>query len=187
MAAGKFFFRGEVFWQTPVQRSRGRPQPMEPYYVTIRLPGETGVEFVLIVPFTPRGRENTIAWLAGRSDGLHFGALRSYRFPVRRVLVFGPSSGAALGGPLASGNAPALPGARLLSAPREGHTEPPGVSWRRGTPALVQKERLGSPRRPRRTSSIDSAHSSTRSKRTCSAGGPTFANGPQLAGRPGAT
>jgi uncharacterized membrane protein (UPF0182 family) len=86
----KIFFLGEDFWQIPVQRSRGRTQAMEPYYVTIRLPGESRVEFVLIVPFTPRGRENTIAWLAGRSDGLHFGALRNYRFPSG-VLVFGPS------------------------------------------------------------------------------------------------
>lgn len=86
----KIFFLGEDFWQIPIQRSRGRTQAMEPYYVTIRLPGEHGVEFVLIVPFTPRGRENTIAWLAGRSDGPHFGSLRNYRFPSG-VLVFGPS------------------------------------------------------------------------------------------------
>ncbi|MBI4265692.1 MAG: UPF0182 family protein [Acidobacteria bacterium] len=86
----EIFFLGEDFWQLPVQRTRAHTQAMEPYYVTMRLPGEDRVEFVLIVPFTPRGRENTIAWLAGRSDGPHFGSLRNYRFPSG-VLVFGPS------------------------------------------------------------------------------------------------
>jgi uncharacterized membrane protein (UPF0182 family) len=63
---------------------------MEPYYVTMRLPGEDAVEFALIMPFTPRDRENTVAWLAGRSDGDQFGALRNFRFPTG-VLAFGPS------------------------------------------------------------------------------------------------
>jgi uncharacterized membrane protein (UPF0182 family) len=86
------FFLGEDFWEIPIQRGRGSTQPMEPYYVTMRLPGEreAAVEFVLIMPFTPRDRENTVAWLAGRSDGAQFGSLRNFRFPTG-VLVFGPS------------------------------------------------------------------------------------------------
>jgi uncharacterized membrane protein (UPF0182 family) len=63
---------------------------MEPYYVTMRLPGEDTVEFALIMPFTPRDRENTVAWLAGRSDDEQFGKLRNFRFPAG-VLAFGPS------------------------------------------------------------------------------------------------
>jgi hypothetical protein len=84
------FFLGEDFWEIPIQRGRGGTQPMDPYYVTMRLPGEEQVEFVVILPFTPRDRENTVAWLAGRSDGEHFGSLRNFRFPSG-VLVFGPS------------------------------------------------------------------------------------------------
>jgi uncharacterized membrane protein (UPF0182 family) len=38
----------------------------------------------------PRDRENTVAWLAGRSDDEHFGKLRNFRFPAG-VLAFGPS------------------------------------------------------------------------------------------------
>jgi uncharacterized membrane protein (UPF0182 family) len=86
----EIFFLGEDFWQVPIQRVRGATQPMEPYYVTMRLPGEDAVEFVLILPFTPRDRENTVAWLAGRADGPHFGTMRNFRFPTG-VLVFGPS------------------------------------------------------------------------------------------------
>jgi hypothetical protein len=84
------FFLGEDFWEIPIQRTRTGTQTMDPYYVTMRLPGEDQVEFVLIIPFTPRERENTVAWLAGRSDGAHFGTLRNFRFPSG-VLVFGPS------------------------------------------------------------------------------------------------
>jgi uncharacterized membrane protein (UPF0182 family) len=48
------------------------------------------LEFVLIMPFTPRNRQNTVAWLAGRSDGDAYGKLRAYRFPTDD-LVFGPA------------------------------------------------------------------------------------------------
>jgi uncharacterized protein len=63
---------------------------LEAYYVTLRLPGEAREEFAIIMPFTPRNRQNTIAWLAGRSDGDQYGQLRAYRFPSDD-LVFGPA------------------------------------------------------------------------------------------------
>jgi uncharacterized membrane protein (UPF0182 family) len=88
------FFIGEDIWNIPTERSRGREEPMEPYYVSMRLPGEERLEFVLILPFTPNNRPNTVAWLAGRSDGEQFGKLRAFRFPTGD-LVFGPSQIAA--------------------------------------------------------------------------------------------
>jgi uncharacterized membrane protein (UPF0182 family) len=90
VTSAEVFFLGEDFWEIPIQRVRGATRPMEPYYVTMRLPGEDTVEFALIMPFTPRDRENTVAWLAGRSDGEQFGKLRNFRFPTG-VLAFGPS------------------------------------------------------------------------------------------------
>src|SRR5690606_22747359 len=56
----------------------------------MKLPGEDQPEFVLVMPFTPRNRQNTVAWLAGRSDGEFYGLLRSFRFPTDD-LVFGPA------------------------------------------------------------------------------------------------
>jgi len=53
------------------------------------LPGETGVEFVEILPFTPANRNNLIGWIAGRSDGEHYGTLVAYNFPKNK-LVDGP-------------------------------------------------------------------------------------------------
>src|SRR5205809_7936321 len=62
---------------------------MEPNFVLMKLPGETGVEFVSIFPFTPANRNNLIGWFAGRSDGAKYGTLRAYRFPKTRF-VDGP-------------------------------------------------------------------------------------------------
>jgi len=63
--------------------------PMEPNFVLMRLPGETSVEFVEILPFTPANRNNLIGWIAGRSDGAHYGTSVIYDFPKTK-LVDGP-------------------------------------------------------------------------------------------------
>ncbi len=64
-------------------------QPMEPNFVLMKLPGESGMEFVEILPFTPANRNNLIGWIAGRSDGVHYGTSVVYDFPKTR-LVDGP-------------------------------------------------------------------------------------------------
>ena len=47
------------------------------------------MEFVEILPFTPANRNNLIGWIAGRSDGAHYGTAVVYDFPKTR-LVDGP-------------------------------------------------------------------------------------------------
>jgi hypothetical protein len=90
------FFIGEDVWNIPTERFRQQEQPVEPYYVLMTLPTAKGapveehLEFALILPFTPRNRQNTVAWLAGGSDGDRYGTLRAYRFPTDD-LVFGPA------------------------------------------------------------------------------------------------
>jgi uncharacterized membrane protein (UPF0182 family) len=64
-------------------------QPMQPNFVLMKLPGESAVEFVEILPFTPANRNNMIGWFAGRSDGAHYGTSVVYNFPKTR-LVDGP-------------------------------------------------------------------------------------------------
>ena len=89
------FFNREDLW-TPAteagvdssgQRSN---QEMQPNYVLMNLPGESGMEFVNILPFTPSNRNNLIGWIAGRSDGANYGTAVAYTFPKTR-LVDGPS------------------------------------------------------------------------------------------------
>ena len=64
-------------------------QPMDPNFVLMKLPGESSIEFVEILPFTPSNRNNLIGWIAGRSDGAHYGTSVVYDFPKTR-LVDGP-------------------------------------------------------------------------------------------------
>ena len=64
-------------------------RPMDPNFVLMKLPGESNVEFVEILPFTPSNRNNMIGWIAGRSDGEDYGKAVVYDFPKTR-LVDGP-------------------------------------------------------------------------------------------------
>jgi uncharacterized membrane protein (UPF0182 family) len=64
-------------------------QAMQPNFVLMKLPGETGEEFVEILPFTPANRNNLIGWIAGRSDGAQYGTSVVYNFPKTK-LVDGP-------------------------------------------------------------------------------------------------
>ena len=64
-------------------------QEMQPNFVLMKLPGESGEEFVEILPFTPANRNNLIGWVAGRSDGAHYGTAVVFDFPKNK-LVDGP-------------------------------------------------------------------------------------------------
>ncbi len=75
-----------------------RGEPMEPYYVIMKLPGmgETPVgqdeEFLLMSPLAPINREaqNILGWMCARCDPDHYGELVLYRFP-QSASVEGPS------------------------------------------------------------------------------------------------
>ena len=73
--------------QQTVQRSAAEGQPVEPYYVVIRLPGEEKAEFMLMLPFTPLNKPNLTAWLAARCDQPQYGQLLVYRFPKGRQIA----------------------------------------------------------------------------------------------------
>jgi uncharacterized membrane protein (UPF0182 family) len=68
----------------------GAPRPMEPYYSLMRLPGESRAEYIQMLPFTPRQKENLAAWMVSRSDGNNYGRLIVFTFPKQK-LIFGPS------------------------------------------------------------------------------------------------
>jgi len=89
------FYNGEDRWEIAeesVEAERQRDtvlRPMEAYYMTLPLPGESETGFKLIRPFTPINRPNMTAWIAGQSDVAGNARLVVYRFP-RQVTVFGP-------------------------------------------------------------------------------------------------
>ncbi len=85
----RVFYNREDLWAFPNELFAQSPQPLEPYYVNLRLDPARGEEFALILPFTPAGKDNMVAWMAGRSDMPNYGRLLVYRFPKDRT-VFGP-------------------------------------------------------------------------------------------------
>ncbi len=54
-----------------------------------RTPTAVGEEYVLMLPFTPRAKDNLSSWMVARNDGENYGKLLVYRFPKDK-LVFGP-------------------------------------------------------------------------------------------------
>src|SRR6267142_945512 len=86
---GIFYHRADQ-WQKPVlSMAPERPDPFLRHMV-MRLPEERQAEFILMVPFTPRGKDNLASWMVARNDGEHYGELVVYRFP-KQSLVFGPT------------------------------------------------------------------------------------------------
>ncbi len=83
------FYNREDFWQFATENYYESDTPMEPYYITMKLPEEEQEEFILMLPFTPNNRQNMIAWMAARNDGENYGELLVYRFPKQKT-IYGP-------------------------------------------------------------------------------------------------
>lgn len=89
MADERVFYNKEDLWEIPLEIFDGAEQEIEPYYVTMSLPGEEDSEYLLIQPYTPSGKNNMVAWVAARNDVPHYGELIVYELP-KQELVFGP-------------------------------------------------------------------------------------------------
>jgi uncharacterized membrane protein (UPF0182 family) len=61
--------------------------PLHPYYLLMRLPGESTEQFVLIMPFVPQQRQNLVAWMAAKADPGSYGQLVAYSFPEGRNIL----------------------------------------------------------------------------------------------------
>jgi uncharacterized membrane protein (UPF0182 family) len=83
------FYNREDLWTFPRENYSDQTVPMQPYYVIMRLPGETHAEYILMLPMVPQGRDNMIAWLAARCDGADYGHLFEFAFSKDR-LFYGP-------------------------------------------------------------------------------------------------
>ena len=83
------FYNKEDQWEVPSLETGGRSERMEPYYTIMKLPGEARPEFIAMLPFTPRQKDNLAAWMVARSDGAQYGRLAVFQFPKQKV-VFGP-------------------------------------------------------------------------------------------------
>lgn len=89
MVNPQVFYNREDQWEIPALATAEAARTMTPYYTVMRLPREREEEFILMLPFTPRGKDNLSAWMVARSDGEHYGKMVVYRFPKQK-LVYGP-------------------------------------------------------------------------------------------------
>jgi uncharacterized protein len=85
------FYNKEDIWEIArdLFGQSGQPEPIAPTYVVATLPGEKGPEYLLILPFSPRGKDNLIGWMAARCDGDQLGKLVFYQLP-KQQLMYGP-------------------------------------------------------------------------------------------------
>ena len=86
MKRPQIFYNKEDQWEIPEIDGA----IMQPYYTIMKLPEEDHEEYILMLPYTPRGKSNLSAWMVARSDGEQYGKLDVYTFPKQK-LVFGPS------------------------------------------------------------------------------------------------
>ncbi len=86
MKTPQVFYNKEDEWDIPQIDS----QQMKPYYTIMKLPGKEKEEYILMLPFTPKGKQNMAAWMVARSDGDDYGKLVLYAFPKQK-LIYGPS------------------------------------------------------------------------------------------------
>ena len=93
MDSPEVFYNREDLWQFPREPTgsdgTAAGTRMAPYYMIMRLPGESRAEFFLMLPMAPSQRENMIAWMAARCDPPDYGKLIVYEFPKEK-LVYGP-------------------------------------------------------------------------------------------------
>jgi len=91
----QIFYNKEDQWEIPAIASGNAAQTenetptMNPRHMIMKLPGEKTEEFILMLPFTPRAKDNLSAWMVARNDGQEYGKLVVYRFPKDK-LIFGP-------------------------------------------------------------------------------------------------
>ncbi len=85
----RVFYNKEDVWEVPNELYEGNRITMDPYYLITKLPGEEKEEFILLIPFTPRGKDNMIAWMAARSDLPRYGERIVFSFPKEK-LIYGP-------------------------------------------------------------------------------------------------
>ncbi len=91
----QIFYNKEDQWEIPTIPTEGEAvssekiPPMQPRHIIMKLPGEKNEEYVLMLPFTPRAKDNLSSWMVARNDGENYGKLLVYRFPKDK-LVFGP-------------------------------------------------------------------------------------------------
>ena len=85
------FYNKEDLWDL-ARRTTGQgagAEPVEPTYVVATLPDSNRAEFLLLMPFTPRNKDNLIGLMVARCDGEQLGDIVVLLLS-KQELIFGP-------------------------------------------------------------------------------------------------
>jgi uncharacterized membrane protein (UPF0182 family) len=90
------FYNKEDVWDLAryTAGQQAQPESVVPTYVVASLPGESQAEFLLLLPFTPRNKDNLIGLMLARCDGEHLGEIVVLQLS-KQELIFGPAQIAA--------------------------------------------------------------------------------------------
>src|SRR5699024_3917999 len=83
------FYNREDYWEFPTEKYINQDVEMRPYYITMKLEESDEEEFILMIPYTPKKRQNMIAWIGVRNDGEHYGEMFVHQFPKQKN-IYGP-------------------------------------------------------------------------------------------------
>jgi uncharacterized membrane protein (UPF0182 family) len=89
MTDPQVFYNQEDLWNIPQEIYKNTQQAILPYYIIMRLPDTTSEEFILMLPLTPSGKDNMVAWMCARCDGDSYGQLLIYMLSKEK-LIYGP-------------------------------------------------------------------------------------------------
>ncbi len=89
MTDPQVFYNQEDLWTLPQEKYAGQAVTFQPYYILMRLPDTKKLQYFLMTPFTPQGRDNMIAWMGANCDEDDYGKIIVYQLPKER-LTFGP-------------------------------------------------------------------------------------------------
>ena len=81
------FYNKEDQWVAAEERYHGTKTRIEPYNILAEIEGK--LEFILMQPLTPKGKQNMVAWIAVFQDPERYGEIICYRFP-KGELIYGP-------------------------------------------------------------------------------------------------
>ena len=85
----KVFYQDEDLWDIAHQIYGTEEKEMNPSYFIFELPDEKKAEFINMIPFTPKSKQNMTAIMMARNDGNRYGQLLVYKFPKNKT-VYGP-------------------------------------------------------------------------------------------------
>lgn len=89
MTDAKVFYQKEDMWDIAHQIYGTENVQMEPSYYIFKLPSEDKAEFMNMIPFTPKSKQNMTALMMARNDQENYGKLVVYTFPKNKT-VYGP-------------------------------------------------------------------------------------------------